>query len=434
MSWYMRLFLIICANFTLFWTLAVSAETRNLFDTQNELTLEECFKRAIQNTETLKISEAEIAKARITLTKTIEKMLPALSFEYSALWSDRTSNPLFSSVVSNEAVTQTGAFVVSMPAFSGWREWATLKGASHVIDQKKALDQKQRLNLLNDVASAYFSLMIAGENEKASLKILSLYQKRYSELKAREKVGRSRIAERLSVEAQIATLSSQNLDIVRTKQLAINLLSFLVGTPLEKLKIQNQKEDMLEPLSYYYSKMFEHPESIEQQKTVEIAKQAIEIAHAEHLPHFNLSGQRHANFGSLSASSKWDATLGIEIPLWSWGSINHAVMETKSDYYQALENQHYVKRSLKQKIKDLYDETYFLIKKNEIENKVITLTQKSFELSSQDYENGLVSNLEVMDALDKLQQAEQSAVINKFKVKLNLVKLNITSGHFNFSE
>lgn len=387
-------------------------------------TLEYCLKLALQNNETLHISAEDIEKAEVKLAQTVGRMLPKFSFHYNALWQDQGG-------LTGQNPTQESILRLKLPLFTGYRELAAIEGGAAQIVEKQEDKTRLELLLMNEVASAYFTVILAEQNLKSNQKILTLAETRRRELQDRIAVGRSRAAELLDLNAEIATLETAREDILRGITISKNLLSFLIGNPIfGQLPLETTLHYPM-PLNQYLAFIEVHPEVKAKQAAARVAKQGVSIARAEHFPGLEITTNYYLKReGWLQTDINWDTTLGMTIPLWSWGAIQNSVLEAEMNWGQMKDSLSLAKRELERKIRDAYEETQFTLKKIQLQEKTVQLVQKSFETRATDYRHGLVSNFEVLDALKRLQQAEQGLIESKIQNRIQGIKLETTAGNW----
>src|SRR5262249_395071 len=124
----------------------------------------------------------------------------------------------------------------------------------------------------------------------------------------------------------------------------------------------------------------------------------------------------------------WDVAVAITIPIFLGGSIQSQVRQAESiqRQYEHLLSQ--ARRAAEQEVRTFFDtlaaDQRTLVKLVE----TASLGKDTYEAQVKDYRNGLVTNLDVLQALTTYMDADRLRDRNRFSVKLDSVKLDAATG------
>src|SRR5205807_4319925 len=127
-------------------------------------------------------------------------------------------------------------FQILQPIFAGFRDWYAVDVVKSMEQQARSQERQAELQLLADVAVAFYAALTQHEQLTTLLGTRSLTQDRVKELEHWVNVGRSLDSDLLSAQTQVATLDAQIADAKRTENETLELLRYLTGvapdTPL----------------------------------------------------------------------------------------------------------------------------------------------------------------------------------------------------------
>src|SRR5262249_42636218 len=154
--------------------------------------------------ESLQISVEQIQQIEQQYRQTLGSVYPNLALYGSERWQGNHGAGAFSPT-STPQVNLT----LTQPIFSGFREYAAMRGYKH---QGKAAELQLKFanqQLFQDVATAFYQILNLEKNLLDTKDLLAMTEDRVKELRTREQLGKSRVSEVLSVESSLATVRSQ---------------------------------------------------------------------------------------------------------------------------------------------------------------------------------------------------------------------------------
>lgn len=396
----------------------------------DSITLKECFTAALKQSEVIASSEESIKSAEAKYKQVVGHALPEFSFRFTEFFQDQSGLSASDALSSfTKSPQPEAAFRMKLPIFSGYREIAAIKAGGSLVSQKKYERNHAELQLFMDVARAYHAVTLAKKDLAAEDKILSLAEERAKELKEREAIGRSRKAEMIDIEAKLATLKAQKEDAILTYNTAIDLLEFLTGITIQKPLQEETSSTALKPLEDYLSTASLRPDIKAKEEAIEAAKGIVRTKKAEHLPQLDVSTNYYVERSGFRDAINWDATLGVTVPLWSWGTTHAGVKEAKSSQNLAKLDSALAQRNAELEIKTAYERSLSAGRKFQLQGDALKLLKKSYEIRSDEYRKGLVNNLEVLDALDRLYSAELSFNAARFNNIVSYLELAVKAGN-----
>ncbi|MCM2279557.1 MAG: TolC family protein [Oligoflexia bacterium] len=395
------------------------------------VSLEDSMRAALARSEAFAIETEALAQTEERHRQARGSVLPALNASATQTWQEQPSSSFGSSIFpSVQPVLKLSA---TQPLFRGLREFAGIRAAE---DQVRAQREKRRLVesqvYLELVQNFYSILSIERELRNVGTQI-ELHGKRVGELRARRQIGRSRLSEELSTEAAMGALKAQAE--ILSGQLRALRENFASITGLEPhAALQDPQESSFAegsfplPLEEYLKGVEARPDVSAERHRLEAAEEAVRIARGAHLPSADLGGNYYfVRSGSLKDVT-WDLQLGVSLPLYAGGVLQSRVTEARSQLRQAELALARARRIGEQEIRALYEVVSADRRQIKALQESVRLSERNYVAQSQDYRNGTVSNLEVLQALTSFQESRRALDRARFASKQDFLRLEIAAG------
>jgi len=370
----------------------------------SKLTLDECYRLALKQSETIAINSETIREAEARFAQALGTILPQVSFVWTQ--TNQDSEKAFSSFNHNGSFESK--FVFKQILFSGFKEFAGMTGSR--LEQKQRISEKKRAEelLFVDVADAFYLLL----EEQEDLKTMGLIRKalndRIVELKKREDVGRSRHSEIVNTEAQLYNIEAE-IQLVKSQELvAKELLAFLIGMDQGELLDKEDTPDSLEPESFYTANFGSRSDVKAFDFATGVAKKEAYIAKTALLPTVTVEGNYYERRNTAPMDVNWSTVLKVNVPIFEGTTTYGNIAEANAKSREAELQYSRAKRLAIQDIHDSYVKAYSAILRSSAMEKALKSAELSYSLQRDDYKNNLVSNLEVLTAIQNFGNTRRS--------------------------
>ena len=382
------------------------------------LSLQEAQDYAVEENRSLRNADLAVQKAYASRWQTIASMLPQLDMSWA-----------YQSMMGYEMVL--GVTPISMPdnGTLGITASVGINGQAIVgallnniaIDMQRLNLQQSEDNLRANVKSSYASVLVLEDVVKlldSSLKNiedLAAMTQRSVEVGAAEQTTADQILVRVN------TLKNNINANKRSTQLAINALKVLLNVPVEtELTLTTQLSDMLsaEAIVALLGKDFVLENNLSYQtlaKNVELAKTNVHMAGWAYGPTIGV-GYQYSQKDYFGKKEGFNMTppnalsIQVSMPLWSSGKRAAGVVEKKialeearNTFEETSDNLGIQNEQLRYNLQNAY-ETYT----NEQEN--MGVTQRVFDNTSLKFQQGIASNLDLVNASNDLITAQSTYV------------------------
>ncbi len=384
------------------------------------LTLDDYYAAALKRSEVvatqgelIRQAEERYRQAGATLLPTVNGIASYTRLDSGA--SDTTANP---------TRQPHSRLTATQPLFRGFREFATVRQTQALMGAQGEDYRGARVQLFKDVAQNFYDVL-ALERDLANLDgQIRQHQQREKELEDRVRIGRSRIGEVLTVQATVGTLRAQvesrRAELGAAREAFAFLSGLPVSTPLHDTETLPENPGTLDG---HLARLELRPDVKAARQRLTAAQENVAVARGAHLPSLDLVANRYLErTGSLS-NVEWDVQLALTLPLYAGGGLQSRVREAASQGTQAELSASQVRRQAEQEIRALHQGA--LIDRAQLDalEKATDAARKNYEAQQHDYRLGLVTNLDVLQALTAFQENQRALDRARYAAKLNHLRL-----------
>ncbi len=388
------------------------------------LTLADCYRLALARSETIAINAELVKETEGRFLQALSTALPRVSF----VSSDKRQDGSGSSAFTLRDVPER-RFTFSQPLFSGLKEFAAIAGSR--AERRERLEDKRRAEhlLLLDVANAFYLLLEYWEELSALEATRLALVQRADELKERETLGRSRASEVVSAEAQLRRIEADIQELRREERVARQLLEFLTGRDrIEGLVDTESPLPPLQPEANYLAHADVRPDLRAAEETWHVAEKEVGVVRAQFWPTVSAEGNYYVERAGAAEDVKWDATLKLDVPIFQGGQAVGASRETSSKARQAKLRYDEAQRRVQLDIRDAYARYEAALAVHDALQKALAAAEENYRLQVDDYRHSLISNLDVLQTLQELQDARRNTVHAKYDAKRLYWQLRVATG------
>ena len=393
------------------------AEVREVPATLN-LSLAEAQDYAVETNRSLKNASLAVQKAYAQRWQTIASMLPSadMSWSFTSMMGYKMNfSGMPIEMPDNGTLGVTAAVGINGQAIVG----ALLNNVA--IDMQKLNLQQSEDNLRANVKTSYASVLVL-QNVVTLLESSLANIERMAEMTQRSvEVGAAEQTTADLIQVRVNTLKNNINANLRSTQLALNALKVLLDVPAEtELVLTSTLEDFLsaEAVLALLGNDFILENNLNYQlleKNVELAKKNVHMAGWAYGPTVALAYQysKKDYFGEKEGFNMTPpnaVSLNISMPLWSSGKRAAGVVEKKialeearNTFAETANNLGIQNEQLRYNLQNGY-ETYM----NEKDN--MEVTQRVFESTTNKFNQGAASNLDLVNASNDLITAQSSYV------------------------
>ncbi|MBI5612521.1 MAG: TolC family protein [Gammaproteobacteria bacterium] len=388
------------------------------------LALDDYFKAALDRSEVIATQSELIRQAEERYQQAVGALLPTVSGTASYTWQEPLASDVPTTSTTLLSRQPLAKLTATQPLYRGFREFAALRQTQALVDAQHDDRLNARVLLFKDVAQNFYNVLSIEQDLRNFDEEIGQNLDREAELKTRVRIGRSRDSEILNVQTTIGTLRAQVEQLRGQLQVEREAFAFLSG--LESSTPLNDTEAMpggLNPLDDYLARIALRPDVQAGRKRQTAAQENVTSAKGAHLPSVDLNGNYYFDRPGALKDVAWDVQIALTVPLYSGGSLQSKTREAMSQHTQAELTVSQIGRQAEQEIRSLYQTVVFDRLQLDALEKSTEAAKKSYQAQRRDYRLGLVTNLEVLQALTAFQVNQRALDRARYNAKLDFIKL-----------
>ncbi len=437
--------------------IAAQAQTTAPADTI-PLSLDQCITIALDQSPTIKVADMEIQRVDYSKKETLGQLLPTVSFEgsYNRTLAKQVaymniggfggfggSSSDDSDVVEESTATQSSSerqgikmgldnsysvgFSASMPLIAP-QLWASLKLSDSQILQTVETARQSRLQLINSVKNAYYSLLLAEDSRRViqesydnAMITYEIYQKQYSVGTASEyDVLRTSVAVK-NIEPEIAQAD------IAIKQARLQLTILMGFDPTHAVSAKTR-------LSEYEATMYEqaltntdrsiasNPELRMLELQTNTLRHAFDVQKASLYPTLSLTANYNwtsSNNGTPFSHLWWSpySMIGVTLnfPLFTGGQRYYGIKQAQVQVNEMKWQRENLERSLNMQVDLAIDNVNVNVKQIASNSESVAQAEKAHEIMQRSFDIGAASYLDLRDselALTRARLAYYQSIYN----------------------
>ncbi len=380
--------------------------------------LHKAYRLAAARSETIQIQEEVINAQSEVLWQSKAVILPELSAG--------------GSFFKRESIVDQKTLELSLvqPLFQGLGEIYGPKIQSAELEARQLELRQTKEDLYFEVAKAYYELLSRQKEKQHILNQLETINQRIKELEKRARIGRSRKSEVLSSQSQKALLEvelSQNeIELIESEQ----KFSLLIGAS----EFEIQSDEKWNPPRLISWEEVE--KSIGNKTNLKVLSERLrksdyeaDLAVRGHLPTAQFETRYYfLRTGPFFNNSNWDVAVTVSVPLFSGGTAQSKIRQAAAQRKQAELALVRARRQEWSETKALYDQAKVTLKLLNSFQKAVELSDRNYQTQQKEYRLGLVTNLEVFEALNTSLETKRKRDVAFFQLKTAIAQLKVGLG------
>lgn len=397
--------------------------------TATVVTLTQCYEWAKLQNEDLRIRQETIKQSSARASAAIGEAFPRIAWKLNETWNDpngvdELEAQGFSGFV--EKRQTESKFSLEQPLFSGFREFSAYSGFKHESLRDALRNERAAFDLYEQIANAFYTVVRAEielQNTKAALE---LAEDRVKELGGFLKLGKARNSEVYTARAYAAGWKA-NVDLTEAIiKSSRQELSYLTGRDMSAAPLVDQIASSLTigTLDESLARGKERSDLRAQREEVEALRLRIRYEKGNFWPNADVTGNYYTERATFLDKIDWDVVLAVDFPLFQGGKVAAKVREARSLYRQSVLALQQRERWIDYSIRKAYTNLTSAIKETKSLEEATQAAQQSYESLRKEYRLGLVTNLDVLQAMDFLQEQKTKLDSARIRTKLLFIELN----------
>jgi outer membrane protein len=395
------------------------------------ITLDDCYKRAVQISETLAITEQDIAVIEAQFHSAVGGILPDISWQRTDLWQDTSGVAESSGGVQGTLLRShrpESFFQVRQPLFHGFRELNAGRGLGKEREAARFNRDQAMLDVLSSVAEVFYVALDLQQELDVLAGQHQLNEDRLNELQRRVKLGKSRESEVLSSEVELASLDALIEDTRQRWATARDVLFFLTQVPSTVPLADVKPVPSLMSLDSALMKSTARPDLLSLEKHREAQRYNLKYARGDYAPSLDILGNYYTERVGFNEDVKWDALLSLNVPIFSGLRTKAGVDQAKAELKIAELSYSRQQRLVRQQVSTAHQSLRYTLSQSQFYTRAVDLAQRNYKVQQDEYRLGLINNLQVIQVMNDLQDLHIRKIRTDASVRLNDIRLRVAMG------
>ncbi len=404
------------------------AQDVSLASPEKPLSLQECFTLSLKQSESIAINQDLIGEAEARFVQALGTLLPHVSAVSSDTLQEKTTGVSSGDVMYHATHTFERKLVVKQRLFSGFKELAGMSGSRLEKNQRTNEYNRAKQLLWVDVANAFYLLIEQEKDLKELENTKTAFEKRIIELQDRVRVGRSRKSEVVNTQAQMYALEAQIETVKSQEQVARALLEFLTGVSIAGVVDNNTVLPVLLPEDEYIAFSKDRFDVAALEDALKVSQQNVRIAKSGLWPNIDVEGNYFLERNTTPDHSRWGTALTVSFPIFegteTYGKIAQAKLQAHESNLSLLRQ----RRLTAYDCRDAYAKVSAEIARCNALKKAMDASEENYTLQQEDYRFSLVSNLDVLAAIQMRNDARRDYVHSFYDAQRMYEQLRAAAG------
>ncbi|HLF17684.1 MAG TPA: TolC family protein [Candidatus Omnitrophota bacterium] len=383
-------------------------------------TLRECYQLALKQSETIAIQEQVIKEAEGRFLQAFSGILPDISYEI-------TEERREAATSSTSRKVRERRFTFNQPLFTGFKEFAAIAAGGAEKRQRHHEKRRAQELLFVDVADAFYFFLSYQDDVETLSTIREALTERVKELKERQELGRSRASEVASAQARLSRIEADLEEVKGQWEVVRQLLEFLTGRQIKNVS-DDQKQVSLVLIENYLAKSDKRFDVQAAFEAWQAARKKVTVARSGFFPEVSAEGNYYEYREGTSANNDWDVTFTVDVPLFEGGENLGLMKEAKAVAAQEELRYKESKRRAELEIKNAYTNAEVTLRQESALRRAYEAADENYKLQLDDYRKNLVNNLDVLQALEDLQDMRRAWTNTQNETKRFHWNLLVASG------
>lgn len=399
---------------------------------EKTLTLEEAYRMAISNHETVKTAAEGVAQAESNVDKATSRLLPSITAGGS--YTRYTEKKLSGALAIQPDDSSSLDLKISQPLYSGGREWSARRQAKMGMEISRLGLESAKENIILSTANAYFGVLKARKDVEIKDAALKRAIERGKLASASFKAGtvtRTAVlraeAESSGAEAALTRAVSRLLDVKNNlRRLVGGVEDISVEEPLGHVFNEARVEDLVKMA-------LENRRAYKQSALDEkVAGEGISYAKGNFLPSLSLKGEySHRDQDPQTAffvENSTSASVVLTYPIFEGGLRKAELSEARSRLRESELRRLSLKGDIEVEVMEAYNNLVAVRAVIDSYEKQRSFAEEDYKMVFEQYRWGLATTLDVIDADTTFISAQRSLMNARYDFELASLQLKYSTG------
>jgi outer membrane protein len=347
----------------------------------------------------------------------------------TSVGTSQSTTGLTTETTGNQTHTSQSNITMSYTLFNGGQNYNTVGASRAAVAAKRETLAREYETIYQDVAQGFYNALQYEGDMVIEHDLIEALGARVDDLMQRVKLGRSRPSEMLQAQTDLANARVTYEQQVGSANAALETVAFYIGIPAGHFKLKDTgRFPSAQDLEYYLQRSGTRPDILSQVDSLRQAERNLSVARGELFPTVTANGDYLAQ--QDPASNNVDATMSLQIsiPIFDGGLILGQIHEKHELVRQSALNVEQLARTADQDTRTAYVNFQAAVAQVVVLREAARFAARNLEAQVEDYRRGVVSNLDVLTALQDYQTARVQLHNANMTARVDLINLHVAAG------
>lgn len=384
------------------------------------LSLDACYRLALARNETVALSEEDIRRVESRYLEIRSRILPRVGIfasermEDSSGGDDRRGDELEARVYGHQAI------------FHGFRELSALKAQGANLRGREESLVEARILLYDDVAQLFYGMVLADDRIETLVTLRRVSEDRLAELRRRVAIGRSRASEVLSSQTQLARIEADVEDARWQRASVGEIMDSLLGQRGTTVAAGHREVSPPASLAEFLGRREDRPDVRAVSHELAAFRFLEKSVRQSYWPTLDLGGNYELKPAKSNENVDWNLLLALDFPFYRGGEYRSqtavAAAERRSAELRAVR----VRRLAEEEIRTRYLHMTSALARRDRLAEAARLAEENYRAQREEYRLGLVTNLDVLAALNTMEETNLDHDRARLEAELASIRLALS--------
>jgi len=399
-----------------------------------ELSLDDSIALALKNNPVVKIADAAREKSVWGIKRAKSGKGFTLGYMHNDIYSDQPPTFMPTLAPVPYYYFYTNRFDIALPIYTGGKVESAIDQAQIGLEMSDLRLEATKQQLRLETTTAYFQVLQTRNQLEVARRTVDDFTAHLRNIIAQYNVGNVAKFDILQTKVQLANAEDGLIRAQNSYDLAVANLNKIIGLPMDsQLKL---KEDLayreynltLDDSIKYALK--NRPEMLQAQKAIASAQDQLKIARSGNSPTISLVGTNmwsDFTFPGLN-NANWTVGFSLQMNLLDAGLTKAQIQQAQADVTMAREQAQQTSDNIKLEVRQAFLRLKEAEKRIETNSVVLEQAEENLRLAKERYDNGVGTNLDVIDAELGLAQSKTNYIQALYDYNVSKAQLDKAMG------
>lgn len=404
------------------------------------LTLSQAMVKANVISETLASREADLKIAEARYRSAFGDIYPKIHLMGSQRLQDESGNAFsgqsdtmdgdFNSGSTPGHKNRRDAYInIRQPIFTGFRDINLVRSSKAQMRALQLDTAREEEILAKSVSEAFYQVLLYRSDLAQLGKAGEALNDRVRELRRFIELGKAKESEILAAQTDILDLEATKEQTKGAIAASEELLGFFIGEGARDIKLSLEGAERLVPstLDEYLTRVRTRADVSSQHEQEIAAKNNLLAAKGARYPVISAEVSYYA-YENPNIPRDWEAFLRFDLPLFEGFKIDAKIAEQEQLLTQAKLKAREIRRKSEEEVRSAYAKMVAAREESKKLLELLAANRKNYDSQRKDYELGVVSNIDVLQALRHLHDGERRSNGARLNYQLAIFELEAAAG------